>query len=281
MSLQFQELGGSPVEQYSLAGFTAKRRFLIPWEQRDAFAEKMLGQSDEFRESHRLAYPGKPTVVATQVHFEPFDADAVDARTLADLEEDLNTYTDALALAVVTYRSVAGDDRPDGPVSEADTWITYRMRFAAETLALAPRGWQWTDDATIPLPGDENIVKRIPITEHHLTWHQVVHPPWETIESLQGTVNDQPFLGCPAGTMLFEGADANKLYRAGLEEGPSPFAWEIRYLFRQRAIKSGGETFGWNACYREDPAGWVDLTNGSESLYDDGDFQQLFRSDMP
>ncbi len=76
--------------------------------------------------------------------------------------------------------------------------------------------------------------------------------------------------------MLFEGAEANKLFRAGLDEGPSQFAWQIAYVFRERPVKQGAAC-GWNHVYRGDPPGWVRLTNAGH-LYDTADFSELFVS---
>jgi hypothetical protein len=111
-----------------------------------------------------------------------------------------------------------------------------------------------------------------------LTWHQVTHPPWQSIRELQGKVNATEFLGCPAGTVLFEGAEANKLFRAGLAEGPSTFCWQIHYLFRERSVKHDGQVFGWNHFYRENPAGWAELTHGADRVYDAGELGLLFQS---
>ena len=95
---------------------------------------------------------------------------------------------------------------------------------------------------------------------------------------MQGTVNQSEFLGCPAGTLVFEGADANKLYAGDFGSGASPFCWQIKYLFRERSIKHDGGVYGWNHFYREDPAGWVEITNGSANMYDEADFNTLFQS---
>lgn len=278
MSVPFKELGGSPVEEYSLSGFRAKRRFLIAWEDRNAFATEVLGIATAYGGSTRVHYPGKTSVFAVRLRYEPFDPDNPDAQSLSNLTAGLNSYSNSFAKATVDYETVSDNDRDDSPTSESGTQLTYRMRFAAETEPLLARGWNWEDTPSLALPDDLELTRRIPITEHHLTWHQVVNPPWETIQQLQGTVNAAAFLGCPPETLLFEGAEANKLYRAGLESGPSAFCWQIHYLFRQRALKHAGAVYGWNHAYRPAPPGWVRLTNGAAPLYDLADFSPLFQS---
>ncbi len=278
MSVAFKELGGSPVERYGLDGFRARREFLIAWEDRDAFAVEVMGKASEHGASASAHYPGKPSVLAVRLRYEPFDPDGPDEKPLAELTEGLNSYSGSFARAVVDYRTISGRDRDDGPDNEEGTHLTYRMRFAAEYQPIPARGWTWADDPSIPAPDDLNLAKLIPITEHHLIWHQVIQPPWEKIHALQGKVNAGEFLGCPEATLLFEGAEANKLFRAGLETGPSEFCWQIHYVFRERSVKHGGQVYGWNHFYREKPAGWAELTNGESPVYDPADFSPLFRS---
>ena len=73
MAVAFKELGGSPVETYAPGGFFGRRQFLIAWEDRDAFAAEVLGQSAQFGSAPSLTYPGKTSVFATTVRFEPLD----------------------------------------------------------------------------------------------------------------------------------------------------------------------------------------------------------------
>jgi hypothetical protein len=129
-----------------------------------------------------------------------------------------------------------------------------------------------------PLPDTLTLSKTIPTTSHHLTWQQVVNPPWDAISALQGTVNAATFLGCPPGTVLFAGAEAKKLLRSGLKASAPELAWELTYTFREKGIKQGGQVYGWNYAYRGNPPGWVALTNGAQSLYDLADFAPLFQT---
>ena len=129
------------------------------------------------------------------------------------------------------------------------------------------------------MPDDLELVKTVPVTDHLLTWRQVIRPPWNAIRVLQGKVNQGTFLGCPEATVLFRGAAASKLFRGGFEAGASEFCWEIQYAFRERAIKFDGQVHGWNHAFRDDPPGWVELTHGNDRLYDLADFSPLFRQD--
>jgi hypothetical protein len=278
MPVPFQEIAGSPIEEYSLEGFYARREFVLAWEDRDAFAVEVLGAAVTHGGSTWVGYPGKRSVYAVKLRYEPLDPDGLDQKTLAGLAAGLNSYSHSLAKAIVEYRTTSGRDRTDGPENEPGTHLTYRMNCVAEYQALSPRGWQWEDDPSQVLPDDPPLARRVPMTEHHLTWQQVVNPPWEAIDRLQGTVNAQPFLGCAAETLLFEGAEANKLYRAGIAAAASTFCWQIHYRFLQRAVKQGGQTVGWNHGWRGEPAGWARLINSRGPLYDRADFASLFQS---
>ena len=278
MPIPFKELGGSPQEEYSLEGFRAQRVFLIAWEDRDAFAAQVLGTVAGYASSESVHYPGKSTAFAVRVHYEPFDPDNPDFKALTELAEGLNSYTSSFAKATVQYQTTSPRDRQDGPENEAGTHLSYRMLFGVESQELLPGGWKWEDQPELPAPADLVVPKTLPVTEHHLIWHQVIFPPWDAIRNLQGKVNSDVFLGCPAGTVLFLGAEANKLYRSAWDAGASEFCWQIHYVFRERALKQGGQVLGWNHFWRPDPPGWAMLTGGAGPLYEAADLSVLFQS---
>ncbi|MBQ2791002.1 MAG: hypothetical protein IJE97_15305, partial [Thermoguttaceae bacterium] len=126
MAIQIQELPGSPQEKYSLDSFSATRTFIVPWEQRDAFARYFLGdrlyacesltpsnEEDEslvppsseapiFGPTSRLAYPGKPGVYVSQIAFEPFEPSSLDVSKIARPASTLGEYG-SFAKATVSY----------------------------------------------------------------------------------------------------------------------------------------------------------------------------------
>ena len=102
----FKELAGSPSEQYDSEGFRATRTFLIAWEDRDTFAAEVMGTAAENQSGGPIHYPGKPSVHAVQLRFEPFDTDAPDVQPLHDLTVGLNSYSDSFAKAIVDYQTM-------------------------------------------------------------------------------------------------------------------------------------------------------------------------------
>ncbi len=276
--MPIQEIGGSPKEQYDRDGFSAQRTFLVPWENRTQFAQTVLGTGSTTGTDQVLTYPGQSQTVAVRMKMEPLDPEAIELNSVQNIATDLPKYGGSYWKSTVYYESISDDDRSDLPDTPAGSWITYRMEIGAVEEIVPLAAWKWSDRPDLVLPIDFSGVKRIPYTEHHLTWNQVVGPPWSAISRLQGKVNQLTFVGCEPGTLLFDGAVGNKLYKKGdtIQENPSSFTWQIRFVFRERSIKSGGQVFGWNHFYRSSPPGWVELVDGSKKFYDSGDFNELF-----
>ncbi len=275
--LTFQEIGGSPKEQYSFDTFTATREFLVPWETRDEFVRLVFGSTSE---PGRIRYPGRTDVFAWRLRFEPFDPAAVNIGRLENLQTDSAQYIGSFGKAIVDYRMEDSSDRSDGPITEAGTSITYRMVIDAIEETVPSNGWTWQNSNTL-IPQDTTLIKRIPVTMHLLTWNNVVSPPWKSISAMQGTVNRNEFQGCAAGTLLFEGGGANKLFRknASLAEGPSAYVWAINYTFREKSIKFADNVYGWNDGYNSDVGSWQRIVQNDATLYGYSDFNRLFQSE--
>jgi hypothetical protein len=178
----------------------------------------------------------------------------------------------------VDYQAVDIEDFAGGPAAEPGTRLTYQMLYSVATESLLSGGWTWADVPEAEVPANLAPGKQVPLTEHHLIWDLVLSPPWDAIRGLQGKVNAADFLGCPAGTMLFLGVQTNKVYRSDLGAAAAEFSWQIHYIFRQRAIKQGGQVLGWNYFWRPDPPGWAMLVNNDGPFYDAADFSPLFQS---
>ena len=150
MTVPFKELAGSPVEQYGEEGFTARREFLIAWEDREAFAAEVLGTASEHGGRGELAYPGKSTVYAASLRYEPLDPDNPDAQVLSDLAEGLNRYSSSFARARVEYRTRTLD-RGDTPEVPADAPVEAEGRDGEHKHEARPRP---REDETAPEPDE-------------------------------------------------------------------------------------------------------------------------------
>lgn len=282
--MQIQEIGGSPKEDYRQYDFSAQREFLVPWNQRQEFAHFVLGSPNVSQTDREiLKYPGREQTMATRLKFEPLDPQAIELDGVNDLQTDLPQYTGSYWKATVYYDTVENDNRSDLPDTPEGTKTTYRMKIDVVEEQIPVSSWTWEDNPTAVVPQDFYAVKRIPVTEHHVIWSYVRYPPWNAISQLQGKVNLTEFLSCPPGTLLFDGAEGNKLYNQGesVDDNPSPFTWQLHYVFREKRIKADNTVYGWNHFYRENPPGWVPLVHNQHFLYDSEEFRRLFASEVP
>jgi hypothetical protein len=285
MSVVFKELAGSPIEAYDQNGMKAQRRLLCAYEDRQAALLALLGGS-QLGSPPQATYPDQPNLLAIRVRIEPFEKKPDDQGTFDDLTSDLNSYSGQFVEVVVDYEVLHGGDSRL-PKVQSNTFLTYLMDFGGEYVALPGHTLLWESDATIPVTPDSVPTLRIPITEHHVTWHRVVSPPWDAIRACVGTVNATAFLGAAAETVLFDGAKAYRQF-AGLDDLLHPqFGWRITYVFREKTIKVMDDdqnqlTYGWNYSYRPDANNqthWDQLVDDAgNKLYRATDFSPLFET---
>ncbi|MDO4558552.1 MAG: hypothetical protein Q4C47_06280, partial [Planctomycetia bacterium] len=279
MGVTFAEVAGSPVENYSSEGFTARRTFIVPWDERDQFAGEVLGLVGRNQTTGPAIYPGKSTIVATQIRFEPINGDRPEVVRFHEIAKDLNRYPRSFAKATIQYSPQSTEELTGGLTSESGTQITYEISYDSEEIEIPTTNWTWSESTTASPSSEPFIHRVIPIAEHRVIWSCVVNPPWTTIQNLQGTVNETEFLGAPAESLLFMGVQSNKLYRGDLSEGESAFTWKIRYIFRQRGLRHRDELMGWNHLWSPSTGTWERASCQGNSLYDTADFQELFQSE--
>lgn len=280
MTVAFKELAGSPVETHGPEGFRARRILLCAWDDRQQVVEQLLGDGYEYGGRSRAQYPDQPDVVAMRTRCEPF-ADDVAPQVLSELTEGLNRYH-GFAKVTVHYELLVPSERNDLPTVEDGTFLTYRQDYGGQRIKLPGHGLVWQGEPDVPVPPEAAPSLRIPVIEHHLTWHRVVNPPWEAIRRGVGTVNQAVFLGAPAANVLLDGAIAQREFLRIGELAKAELGWRMDYVFRERAIKAAdGNLVGWNYSYRSLPAddpGWDELADANGNRpYPSSDFSQLFR----
>ncbi|MBR0191939.1 MAG: hypothetical protein IJQ31_07735 [Thermoguttaceae bacterium] len=276
-TVSFYELAGSPVEAFTSEGFEAKRRFLVRWEEREAFARDVMGHSSTFNYQSSTYYPNRTSVFPVKITFRPADENSIQKQEIAALHLGLNSYS-GWALAEIEYATLTDEDLDLGVQTESGTSLTYRLSWESIDVELpSASGWVWTDSGAA-IPEDLSVVQRIPQAVHTIIWSRVLNPPWTAIQQMQGKVNSVEFLDCPAGTLLFEGAAANKLYRSTFQQGESPFCWAITFTFRQKAVHHDSQTYGWNHFFRTSDGSWAMVQSNQKKIYDEADFKTLFES---
>ncbi len=133
------------------------------------------------------------------------------------------------------------------------------------------------------MPSEATGTIRLPITEHRLTWHRAVRPPWTAIRAATGTVNHAAFLSAAPETLLFDGATAEPEFLRLSDIDEAEFAWRVEYVFREKTARLviPGAVAGWNHQYRSQPVGaanWDRLHTTAYSdhyLYHRSDFGEL------
>jgi len=280
MTVAFKELAGSPVETYGPEGLKAERVLLCAWDDRETVVAGLLGDGYEYGGDGRAQYPDKPDVVAIRARCEPI-TDDVDAQTLNDLTEGLNRYN-GFAKITVHYEFLSAAERSDLPATEKGTFLTYRQDYGVETMKLSGDSFTWEDEPSEWVPEAAVPAIRVAVVKHRLTWHRAVRPPWQTIRTRIGTVNDAEFLGAAAGTVLLDGATAEREFIRIGQLNEAEFAWRLGYTFRERAVKTGdGSIVGFNHAYRSlpvDAPDWDRLIDGaSNPPYPSSDFLPLFQ----
>ena len=280
MTVAFKELAGSPVETCGPEGMKAERRLLCAWDDREQVVQQLLGDGYEYGGNSRARYPDKPDIVAIRTRCEPLSDDLA-PQVLSELTEGLNRYN-GFAKVTVYYEFLAHSERDDLPTIETGTFLTYRQDCDTETMPLCGDSYDWEEYPAESVPAAALPVIRVPVVEHRLTWHRVVRPPWQAIRECAGTVNDDVFIGAAAGTVLFDGASAEREFIRVDELAKAELGWRLAYVFRERAIKTlDGSIVGWNHTYRSLPAddpGWDRLidANGNRP-YQSGNFARLFQ----
>ena len=282
MTVAFKELAGSPVETYGPEGLKAERVLLCAWDDRETVVAGLLGDGYEYGGGGRAQYPDKPDVVAIRARCEPI-TDDVDSQTFSELTEGLNRYN-GFAKITVHYEFLSAAERSDLPATEKGTFLTYQQDYGVETMKLSGDSFTWEDEPSEWVPGAAVPAIRIPVVKHRLTWHRAVRPPWQTIRTCIGTVNDAEFLGAAAGTVLLDGATAEREFIRIGQLSEAEFAWRLGYTFRERAVKTGdGSIVGFNHAYRSlpvDDPDWDRLIDGASNLpYPSSDFLPLFQFD--
>lgn len=273
----FQEEAESPIEDWEPDGLRAERRLLVAEADYATAVRELLGNGAAFGGTTRAEYPGRSELVVMRVHAERFNP-VPDAGSFTDVEADINTFANnpagQLVRLIVQYELAAMGGLPEPVPYEGGTFLTYRMNFGCEYLKIAGQTFKWESGKTdgdakvVPVGRDVMGVLRIPIVEHHISWHRVIRPPWAAIRSTNGCVNNASFLGAPAETVLFEAPTMEKEF-IGFDSLQVPeFGWRMNYTFREKTIKAfgGATTYGWNHTYRGEPAddpGWDKVVNAN------------------
>lgn len=233
LTVDYEEIDGSPTEASSQNGFVVKRILQCAWGERGTLRRQLIGTIERYGDvivvykAHR--YPGGTAAICSDVQTTPFgksegnDSDGVASYEFARLE---------VTYEVPTY----GSDEESG---EGESYASESLRPAAEFITLPNQNLYWDAAKTEPVGLEESPGKLIVMLEWQFTRHRMPYIPNDVV-NLVGGVNDvaitSPSLGLifPAETLLYNPPDMMRdIVMSGALE------WEMNMVFTHRPQ-------GWN-----------------------------------
>ena len=272
ITVDHEELDGSPTESYDDQGFKAVRVLQCAWADRLTLAEELRGGNryvgDQYVYTRPQRYPHYEQATVADVSIAPFGA----TQAGADTTQASYPY----ARLTVTYRVPDYGSNPAEEIEE--TLVTESLEPAAEFLTLPHEGYFWKDGADwVPLTETEAPQKLLRMLEWVYTRHQQTHLPSAVLD-LVGKVNDSTVtsttlgLSFPAGTLLY---NPPQLEREITTTGAK--AWRVTYRFTYRPSgwnkfprrKKDGKDTSFETIYKSQDAG------DPLVVYESGSFSQV------
>lgn len=281
--IEFQELGGSPTMEISTQGVSGQRIFWVPnSNDLTPFLQEVIGQwilQGQNQQSNQsgqclfiepMPYPGYPNLVPTDIRVEPKMPDSPEGtfQVGVTLNGPTNDYKSGWKVTV--QYSTVYNTQPwniNQPTIPTGTYLTYSADLGGEMMELPGTKYYWCNSPGI-IPVDENgdplplkdkegedirVPQLIPTGNYTLTWERVLEPPWTTIRQTRGKINNAAFMGAPAGTVMFLGAQIERQYQFTVDAG----FWKVQYKFSERSITlNSGSEAGWNYFYAGKLENW-------------------------
>lgn len=134
-------------------------------------------------------------------------------------------------------QSFPNDNQPGEPILYADCEID----FGGDLITIPNTSLKFVSDDT---PVDAPVARRVGVTTWRITRHLFPYLPHSQVRSLLNKVNDDTFMGCNIGTVLFSGA---KTRQQRTSDGTKVQAWELEFQIREK---------NWNYYLRPDGLIW-------------------------
>lgn len=249
ITVPFEEHEDSPMESGNRKGemrFT--RVFITAWDDRWLFVQQLF--SGGFV-GLPMSYPGWPTVFADDFDITRIVNDPINA-TITDPATQLLRHR-SKAKITVNYSVMQ---------FENGNLIEYEQQESGEFITVPSRGLKWASDGNA-LPADVHAAYPTSTTKHHITWSNVMNPPFALMASMINKVNSVAFLIPSSGQVFVPGSllFAERSTSITLTfQGTT--AWKIGMTFLEKSQTQwsttgdgpiGGSTvYGWNYQWRDD-----------------------------
>lgn len=177
----------------------------------------------------------------------------------------------------VVYLDVPWPSNITMPDYATGTTLKLHTHYAAEHLPLSGRSLKPASGPAAGPNTQETLV--IAMNEYDIEWDRVENVGDLDFDGLVGYVNDDDFLGQPAGTLYCSGADQSPSF---VLDPSNPVAWKTNVHIRKRCItvqggSQDGSQFGWNDWYNPATQQWeaISLTSG-QNKYPTTAFSGMF-----
>jgi hypothetical protein len=239
----YDELDGSPVEEWLPNEFSATRKLICAWGDRNAIIEAAGADGGE-------VYPHNPgtKAYAYAASAEPFGGQAGGGDGMSSYEK-----------AIVTIKYTNASNKPyrtsDGK------YVTEQITPTAEYLQTSAKNLYWDSGHKQPLAEGEAPPFFYRSFTYTITFHHASAVPGGIL-GLVNCVNGGPMASYSLGfvfaaeTLLFPAASAVRTIQLGKLND-----WQITYHFAYKSV-------GWNSFWRNDPPGFSPIyPKGSTQPY--------------
>ena len=265
-SVPFDELVGIPKLSRRISANRKKkgevRHGIIPWSGIDLLFAECFPAAPSIPGVH----PSVPFLFVESVDIMPWPPNP--SFTAGHFTYNSNLVNYAWGLATIKYAPLPYD---------STTLITRKSTYSSEVQLMPASGCKWQDTGDPVKSGDTQSGKVISMIDHTFEFHRV-HPSRETaldgiVRGLKGKVNDGAYAGIPDQTLLFKGASKSWTIDSS---GNQTFTFGMQ--FKERSLKIGGNTYGWNHFFRnEDGTYAILLTKDNDTVYEKAsNFSDLF-----
>jgi len=163
-----------------------------------------------------------------------------------------------------------GEDQPEMSL----LWCSQALDYSVEIITVPVKARVYIVGSTTSAWSEQIVKKtiRIPMVAYTVTYERVPKPPWADIISLVGKVNEIPIFGGPPGTVLFDGAHADRQIGRGPDFQKSNKIWKLSYKFLYHPK-------GWNKVIHPETLEWVDvqaMVDAGKVCYESGNLKELF-----
>ena len=259
--IDYDEMPGSNVLQYSPDGIVGTRQFQVDWDDRIEFCELLLGYTN--------AVGHVP--IRTEAQRFPDYTRLYCRYAVTEGVGELNAAGEVaryeLARVRAEYRpwsygssNVEDDEYDEDLEANMERWEESH-EYGVEMYSVSGSDLYWSDDPLVAIGSPMGVL--IGIVDYTFTSNAEPELLRDVIRATRGRINDDTWMGAPAGYMLFLGASAR---RTATSQGVN--AWAITYRFRER-------TALWNAVLDGDTWRLVEGPFG-ERPYRSANFSALF-----